>query len=184
MESIGDEKRIRALFSEVRLADEQGAPSFIATWHRARSRATRPRRAFKFSIVTVTALLIFAIAGLAVWSRYSQLSETKYSAIATIPASSFAPPASRTEIVVDTRREIKPSVTTSRPRPATRRNAMTLAANRKAEQQAKELAGWQSPTSSLLASPSDGLFKSLPQLNENANDMKSFLPNRSNDKEK
>jgi hypothetical protein len=43
---------------------------------------------------------------------------------------------------------------------------------------------WQSPTSGLLTSPAEGLFKSVPQLNENANEMKSFLPGRSNDKEK
>jgi len=43
---------------------------------------------------------------------------------------------------------------------------------------------WQSPTAGLLSSSTDGLFKSVPQLNENANGMKSFLPGRSNDKEK
>jgi hypothetical protein len=43
---------------------------------------------------------------------------------------------------------------------------------------------WESPTSGLLSSPTDGLFKSVPQLNENANEMKSFLPGRANDKEK
>jgi hypothetical protein len=42
---------------------------------------------------------------------------------------------------------------------------------------------WESPTSALLSSPTDGLFKSVPQLNSNANEMKSFLPGRSNDKE-
>ena len=62
------------------------------------------------------------------------------------------------------------------------------AANRKAEQraeqEAKQLANWQSPTASLLSSSSDSLFKSLPQLNENSVELKSFLPKRENEKEK
>jgi len=65
---------------------------------------------------------------------------------------------------------------------------LMLAGNRKAEQraeqEAKQLASWQSPTASLLSSSSDSLFKSLPQLNENSTQLKSFLPNRENEKEK
>ena len=38
--------------------------------------------------------------------------------------------------------------------------------------------------SNFYYSSSDDLFKSLPQLNENATELKSFLPNRENDKEK
>jgi len=63
------------------------------------------------------------------------------------------------------------------------RQQLLAAETRKAEKEAKEIASWQSPTASLLSSSSDDLFKSLPQLNQNANELKSFLPNRSNDKE-
>jgi len=184
MESIGDEKRIRALFSEVRFADEQAAPSFTATWHRAQSRALRPRRAFNLSFVTATALLILAMGGLAVWSRYTQPGDMK--AVAATAAANFSV---KISTQLDEPRE-DPEISNAavnaqrRLRTPVRSQALNVARNRQAEQQAKQLANWQSPTSSLLASPSDNLFKSLPQLNENANEMKSFLPNRSNDKEK
>lgn len=182
MESIGDEKRIRALFSEVRFADEQAAPSFTATWHRAQARAIRPRRTFNLSFVTATALLVFALGGLALWSRYSQpVQKASVTPSANAPATASietnqAPPAPvLVKNRVAQRRQVKRSV---------RAESLTVAENRKAQQQAKDLASWQSPTSSLLSSPSDNLFKSLPQLNENESEMKSFLPNRSPDKEK
>jgi hypothetical protein len=184
MESIGDEKRIRALFSEVRFADEQAASGFTATWHRAQSRALRPRRAFNLSLVTATALLILALGGLAVWSRYTQPGDMK-----TVAATAAANFSVKISTQLDEPRAdagiSNPAVNAPRRlRRPVHSQALTVAKNRQAEQQAKQLANWQSPTSSLLASPSDNLFKSLPQLNENANEMKSFLPNRSNDKEK
>ena len=38
MELVGEEKKIQALFSELRLADEQAAPSFAGVWNRAQLR--------------------------------------------------------------------------------------------------------------------------------------------------
>src|SRR5437588_12853524 len=67
MELVGEEKKIRTLFSELRLADEQTVPSFSATWNRAQARALRPRRAFNLSFAVVTALLICALVSLAWW---------------------------------------------------------------------------------------------------------------------
>jgi hypothetical protein len=189
MELIGDEKRIPALFSELRFADEQAAPGFTAVWNRAQSRAVKPRRAFNLSFVTATALLIFALASLAIWSRNSQPSEKTSAAFATVPATAnFNPP------------KIKNGSQVTPPAPpvasihllaksramklAAQRQAVIVAASRKAAQDAKTIASWQSPTASLLSSSSDTLFKSLPLLNENANELKSFLPNPPNEKEK
>ena len=62
MASIGEEKEIRALFSELKFADEQTAPSFTAVWHRAQSRSLRPQRAFNLSFAVATALLICGVA--------------------------------------------------------------------------------------------------------------------------
>jgi hypothetical protein len=60
------------------------------------------------------------------------------------------------------------------------RNSIQLAANRKLTRDAKAITDWESPTSALLSSSSDELFSSLPQLNENANGLQSFLPSRPN----
>jgi hypothetical protein len=65
----------------------------------------------------------------------------------------------------------------------TQRQAL-LAANRKAAKEAKLIANWQSPTAGLLSSSTEELFNGLPQLNENATQMKSFLPTSKNDREK
>jgi hypothetical protein len=66
-----------------------------------------------------------------------------------------------------------------RNRTANQRNAM-LAANRKLQKDAKSIANWTSPTSAWLESPSDEMFSSLPELNQSATQLKSFLPNRPN----
>ncbi len=186
MEIIGDDKRIRALFSEVRFADGQAAPSFTSMWHRAESRALKPRRAFNLSFVAATALLIFALASLAVWSKFSQGNLPANEAFAVVSAgSAFTRPQITNELSVST---ATPATKTSLVkslvnRPAAQRHLLMVARNRKAAEEAKQIASWTSPTASLLSSSSDDLFKSLPQLNENATDLKSFLPTRSNNKE-
>jgi len=78
----------------------------------------------------------------------------------------------------------KENTTARRNRTTVRRNSIQLAANRNANRKltrdAKAITDWESPTSALLSSPSDALFSSLPQLNENANGLQSFLPSRPN----
>ena len=61
MDSIGNDHEIRALFSELRFADEMAAPGFTATWQRAQARQLQPRRAFKLSFVAATALVVVAL---------------------------------------------------------------------------------------------------------------------------
>ena len=188
MEIIGDDKKIRALFSEAKLADEQAMPSFTSVWHHAQSRSLRPRRAFNLSFAAVTALLVCALISLAVWSQYSQPRAT-YSAFADVSAlNSLAASAVKTVDEVPTPLVQKGTVhkpTRSRvTRSTAQSNALIVASNGKAAKEASNIDTWQSPTSALLTSPTDGLFKSLPQLNENANELKSFLPGRANEKEK
>ena len=91
MEIIGDDKKLRALYSETRLVDEQVTPSFSATWHSAESRAKQPRRTFTFAFASALALVIFAVATFAIWSKYSTPPQT-YSAFATVAAANLALP--------------------------------------------------------------------------------------------
>ena len=180
MEIIGDDKNIRALFSELKFADEQTAPAFAATWHRAMARTAKPR-AFNLGFVTATVLLILVLGSLAVWSRYLQ-PRAEVRVAGTIHAEFGSPAAEKIPGTTAAPQSIRSQ---SRPRNvAAQRRALLAAANRKAAEQAKDIASWQSPTASLLSSSSDDLFKSLPQLNEKATELKSFLPNRENEKEK
>ena len=187
MEIIGDDKKIRALFSEAKLADAQATPGFTSQWNRAQSRAVRrPGRAFKLSFAAVTALLVCALISLAVWSQYSQPRPT-YSAFASVPAlTSFAPAVVKTPdetTSVQTATVHRPS-RSRLPRSTAQTDALTIASAREAAKEATNIDNWQSPTATLLSSQTDGLFKSLPQLNENANELKSFLPGHANQKEK
>lgn len=61
---------------------------------------------------------------------------------------------------------------------AARREALLVAANRKATHEEKAIASWKSPTVTLLDSSSGELLKSLPQLNQTVDELKSFLPSQ------
>ena len=188
MASVGDEKRIRALFSELKFADEQAAPGFNAIWYRAQSRSLKLRRAFNLSFAVATVLLICALASLAIWSMYLRPAATVTAYANLSPTSDFfAPRAEKSPTVARTfepKKIVHPPVRNRVTKSASQQQALEVAAIRQLTNKAKALENWQSPTADLLSSPSDGLFKSLPQLNENANELKSFLPNRDNEKEK
>jgi hypothetical protein len=181
MELIGDEKRIPALFSEARLADEQSAPCFASAWNHAQSQTYRPRKAFNLGFVAATALLVCALVSLAWWSMRWQSNPEMLAII------SKGPVVRPVNVAVDSTKVDPPKVTV---RPVTlhpgspviklrpRREDPIVAANQEATRDAKTMASWQSPTSTLLDSPSDGLLKSLPQMNQTVDEMKSFLPSQ------
>jgi hypothetical protein len=184
MELVGEEKKIQALFSEVRLADEQTTPSFAGVWNRAQPKTMRTQRAFNLSFVAATALLVCALVSLAWWSRHWQ---SNPAVVASVPS---APAASLVEVGIN---PVRVGVENpSKPEPkrydasaksnavklAARHEALLVAANRKATHEAKTLASWQSPTATLLDSSSGELLKSLPQLNQTVDELKSFLPSQ------
>src|SRR5207237_9472181 len=78
----------------------------------------------------------------------------------------------------------KPVTAAHRPQVSARLRAERLAARQEAnllaaaKKQATAISSWQSPAATLLSSPNDDLLKSLPQLNESTNDLKSFLPTK------
>lgn len=181
MELSGEEKKLQALFSELKAAEAESAPRFARVWNRAQ---IKPRRSFAFNpaFVAAAAFVFCAFLAIAVWSQYEPQTptpdvthvnppapaKTEGSAIATTsppaPATPSAPP--------------KKDIAPRRNKPAVRGNDAQLATNRKLTRDAKAITDWQSPTSTLLSSSSDQLFSSLPQLNENANGLQSYLPNR------
>jgi len=189
MELVGEEKKIQTLFSELRLADNQTLPSFSATWSRAQARALRPRRAFNLSFAVATALLICALVSLAWWSTRWQ--HTQQPNVVAITPSGVVPDLKPSEVVpaggeipapsgsepkkpISAVHRFKVSARLRADRLAARQEANLLAA---AKKQATAISSWRSPTATLLSSPNDDLLKSLPQLNESTNDLKSFLPN-------
>jgi hypothetical protein len=183
MELVGEQKRIQALFSELKFADEQTAPRFATVWHRAEARTARPARGFNLSFVAATALLVCALVSLALWSKYSQRTAPQNAVAAsgsTNPATAPSSPVKEAAVISPpSEREPnrRPSPSRAR-RLLAQRHALLLAANRKATRDAAAISTWESPTSALLKSQNDELLKSIPQLNENSDELKSFLPNK------
>src|SRR5437870_8623499 len=176
MELVGEEKRIQALFSELRFEDESFITPFATVWNRANLRTSTRRGQFRLSFVSVMALIacvaLFSFLVIRSWrSSQNPVPEVKSNATA---------PDGRIRITNDP----EPKVVVKqdayqRPNSAkllSRRHAQLVAATRKAAREAAALSKWQSPTSALLRSPSDEVLTSLPQLDESANELKLFLP--------
>jgi hypothetical protein len=183
MELVGEEKRIQALFSEARLADGQTTPSFAAVWNRAQARSYRPRKAFNLAFVAATALLVCALVSLAWWSTRWQSSPQVIAIVppVTVPALAVANPDAGQKNVNPPGLLPKRAVSNSKLKAlklAAHREAILVAANKQAARDAKAITSWKSPTATLLDSPSDDLLKSLPQMNQTVNEMKSFLPSQ------
>ena len=180
MELSGEEKKLQALFSELKTADEETAPRFARVWNGATPGA---RRAFVFNpaFVAATALVVCAVISLAVWSRYRPQTEPAVVRVDKPAAPNTEKPSvspTVAPVAIPATTPTKENTTARRNRTTVRRNSIQLAANRKLTRDAKAITDWESPTSALLSSSSDQLFSSLPQLNENANGLQSFLPNR------
>lgn len=180
MELSGEEKKLQALFSELKTADEETAPHFGATWSRV-PHAPRKIRVFNPAFVAaMIMLLMFGVVAFAVWSRYLRTTASPQPVIATAPQN---PSTGAEAALMPTKEPAEPKlenvVTVARRRKVTnQRNALLAAADRKLQKDAKSISNWQSPTTSLLTSPSDEIFSSVPELNQNATQLKSFLPNR------
>jgi hypothetical protein len=186
MEIIGNDNRIRALFSEDRIADVQATSDFISVWRRAEARSLQPRQSFSFSLAVVTVLAALTLGSLGLWSIYQQRSQLRHDAFAELKAADKLVTPQITAAVDErtSRSDPKPVRRPLRSRASRSfmRNDSLVAKNNDAK--ATSIDRWQSPTATLLTSTADGLFKSLPQLNENANELKSFLPTHANEKEK
>jgi len=179
MELVGEEKRIQALFSEVKLADEQTTPSFAGVWFRAQSKTVRRPRAFNLLFVAAaTGLLVCVLVSLGWWSKHRQQDPD---VVATAPRGLATSPV-RVGLENEEVNLPKPMSkgksrgAKSRALKLAARRDVLLVANRRAARVAKTIASWQSPTATLLDSQIDELLKALPQLNQTANELKSFLP--------
>ena len=179
MELVGEEKRIQALFSELRLEDQSVMPRFATVWNRAELSTVARRSPFRLSFVSAMALIVcvaifsFALA-MRNW-RGSQNPVGRATNDAVLPraGSIQITKVSAPKDAVDEQRRSNPKRTAAKL--AARRQAELIAATRKAARDAAAISKWQSPTSALLRSPSDEVFTSLPQLDEGANELKSFL---------
>ncbi len=159
MEFAGTEKRIQALFSELSLEDQKHTPHFERLWPRAEKSTPAPlfKRAFA---LTSAVIIIVAASSFALWSTRSE------SALNITPLELPSPqPVQFAAAVVDSPRPPR----AHRRRPTPQRQIIT---------NAELLSRWQSPTESFMQSTSVPVLNSLPQLDQSAKDLESFLPKK------
>jgi len=179
MELVGEEKKIRVLFSELRLADEQAAPSFAGVWNRAQLRPRTRVSPLNFSFVATAFAVCVALVALALWSSSRQQTPQPNRTVAVTPGTPPVTPPARTESapkVISAAEQRQAARNLRAARLAARQKAELLAARRAEIRDATAISSWQSPTATLLSSQNDALLNSLPQLNESVKELKSFLP--------
>jgi hypothetical protein len=182
MELIGDEKRIRGLFSELRVQDAQTAPRFNVLLNRV----ARPPRQLNLGPAAGMALLLGAIVTVAWWGAGRLRKSAPVIANATFPSPtmSLKSPVQIAHVPSPTTVRRKTFIANRsqqlRGRLIAHARAEESAANKALMQEAKAISAWTSPTDTLLSSSTAEVLTTLPQLNQNANQLKSFLPSSSN----
>jgi hypothetical protein len=193
MELAGNEKKIQALFRELKLADERAAPGFTRVWNRAQATSPGSPRVFKISFAVATALFVITLCSLVIWSRNWQRSQRSNPGVATgptTPGSTLAPPLApplAPSLVKPLARQGPTQLRVAAPPNRVKANRWDrkLAARRQADLNARNVAiretisisSWQSPTATLMQSPAADVLTSLPQLDQSLTELKTFLPN-------
>lgn len=181
MSLAGNEKKIQALFRELKLADECAAPEFISVWNRAQ--ATRPGSlpVFKISFAVATALFVITLSSVGLWSRNWRRSQPPNPRL----ASEWVKPGSTSALALTTPESALPGVAEVPNRFKSNRGDRKLAARRQtvlnpgnaAIRAPVSISSWQSPTAMLMESPADDVLTLLPQLDRSLTELKTFLPN-------
>jgi hypothetical protein len=189
MELNGEDKRIRALFCELKHEEERTAPLFAKTWNRAEAKFHRTgRRPLGQSSANLgrfaTAMLVVSLvlAATVLLPKYLRLPiQPKPGYAEATPAvaprvTSEEPPRSVT--VPANGESGKPTDRLVTIRRAVRvRKSLVAFAQRVRPVKQDGLSEWQSPTAALLRSNSDQLLRFVPQMNESTETMKKFLAN-------
>lgn len=161
MELAGDEKRILALFSDLKSHDQSTAPTFDRLWKSAQT--TKPERLFFVEPMIVLGSVVI-IAALAMWSREPSTHPALQSSVGIVPSA-------------ESRIEASKKLSVKARRPVQRRIVRPKEPEHVVIEQAAVLSSWQSPTSSLLEFAAGPVFKSLPDLTESSTDLEIYLSN-------
>ena len=172
----GDEKRIRQLFREMSRDDQRRAPQFANVLAAARSGMARSQnrpRSLRFAtaVAMLCAALLIAMAIIVKPSKPQDPARADHAIAPT------APPEPPPDIALERPGTGAPGVEPPRViikhvRHHRTTDQLAIAMN--------SLYAWQSPTASLLKTPGDELFRSLPRLGESLQTIKSFSPDQFN----
>jgi hypothetical protein len=184
----GEDKRIRALFCELKREEERTSPLFAKTWNIAEAEFHRrgfSRLRFQLSsnlLRFATAILVVSLvlAATVLLPRYLRLRRqpkhdyAKQKAATGPRATSEEPP--RSGKVPANSEPGKPTYRLVAIRRSVRvKKSQVASAQRARSVKQGGLSDWQSPTAKLLRSAGDDLLRFIPQMNESAKEMKKFL---------
>lgn len=180
MELAGNEKRIQALFRELKFADSCLAPEFDSIWSRAQATPPESPSVFRLSFALAMSLAVLVLCLLALWSQNWKAIQTSTPNVGNVsnqPVATHNAPA------------VAPAPTQlvsaeSHHRNRANRSVRKLAARHRPDgntanaviSETVAISSWQSPTAALLQSPADEMLMSLPQLDLSVKDLKTFLP--------
>jgi hypothetical protein len=171
MELDGNEKRIRALFSELSLQDRSHAPRFEKLWSGAERSGPAQIRYFRSSAIALGAAAIAAAFIFAAWLWSTPASSENHNAVNDAPR--IITPAPGPDVFTPN----NPPSSKEPKRPHRPRKKRVERITEPAMTEAEMLSNWRSPTNILLNSPTGFALNSLPQLNQSAEELKQFLPN-------
>jgi hypothetical protein len=192
----GEDKRIRALFCELKREEKRTSPLFAKTWNIAEAEFHRrgfSRLRFQLSsnlLRFATAILVVSLvlAATVLLPRYLRLTrqprQPKHDyaeqEVAAAPRSTSEEPP-RSGKVPANRESGKPTdrLVAIRRSVRVKKSPVAVAKPARPVNQIKQngLSEWQSPTAKLLRLAGDELLRFVPQMNESAEEMKKFLAN-------
>ena len=165
MELVGDEKRIQALFTELKFQDQSIAPSFDRLWNSVPHRQSK-RMAFVHPMVVFATITMFGtVCALALWSKQTTNVNTSL-------ALDVAPVVFRS-IQADVR--VSEKLSRKSRHTVVRKNVRPAQLESDAIEQVAVLSSWQSPTDHLLEYPSTPVVASLPEFAQSVKDLQSYL---------
>jgi hypothetical protein len=165
MDLSGNEKKIQALYSELRLETENRVPRFKYVWAQAKVVEERPVRSRRMALLVAFSVIAVACS-LAVWSWYRSTAS---------PVPTIAQLQPQPAIVESS--DPQPTAVVLRPaKPRRQRNHRRRQPQPWSTVAVATLSNWQSPTQLFMQSPTDLVLTSLPQLNQSVKDLESFLP--------
>ena len=171
MALAGDEKKIRALFSELALQDQSVAPTFEQLWLNAASKnPAAPVRGLSRPLLVVTAALLIVAASWGAWSWYrTTIRSSHQQALNVSPQIVSAP------LFQEAAQQPNQLTAAFKPRPSRPTRRRLHQPERPAIAEAALLSHWQSPTQLLMKSPAAVDLNSLPELNQSVEKLKQFL---------
>jgi hypothetical protein len=172
----GDEKRIQQLFRDMSRDDQRRVPQFASVLAARSGTAHSQNRTrslrFAMAVAMLCAALLIAMSIIVRPSKPQGVPANDDQASAPV----VQPEAQPSDV------PSQPSVgaTKVEPRRVIIRHAHPRRPSNGMEIAMKSLFAWQSPTASLLKTPSDELLRSLPRLGESLQTIKSFSPDQFN----